>query len=89
MLYELGKQGVQFATFPETVVLCSQYFSLVQSPMRNTVGPEQRRLTNESVTVPSPATDAIGEAAAAAGVVVWIGAGEPLAAKLGAYLGHS
>jgi len=76
VIHELGKQGVQFATFPETVVPYYPYFSFVQSPVRNIVGPEQRRLMDESVTVPSPATDAIGEAAAAAGVVVSIGVNE-------------
>jgi nitrilase len=76
IIHELGKQGVQFATFPETVVPYYPYFSFVQSPVRNIVGPEQRRLMDESVTVPSPATDAIGEAAAAAGVVVSVGVNE-------------
>jgi hypothetical protein len=29
---ELGQQGVQFATFPETVVPCYPYFSFVHTP---------------------------------------------------------
>jgi len=73
---ELGRQGVQFATFPETVVPYYPYFSFVQSPLQNIVGPEQRKLLDQAVTVPSPATDAIGEAAAQAGVVVSIGVNE-------------
>ena len=31
-IIELGRQGVQFATFPETVVPYYPYFSFVQTP---------------------------------------------------------
>jgi aliphatic nitrilase len=75
-IHELGQQGVQFATFPETVVPYHRYFSFVQSPLQNIVGPEQRKLLDQAVTVPSSATDAISEAAAQAGVVVSIGVNE-------------
>src|SRR5499433_3684613 len=75
-IHELGRQGVQFATFPETVVPYYPYFSFVQSPLQNIVGPEQRKLLGQAVTVPSPATDAIGEAARQAGLVVSIGVNE-------------
>jgi aliphatic nitrilase len=34
-IHELGGQGVQFATFPETVVPYYPYFSFVQSPLQN------------------------------------------------------
>jgi nitrilase len=75
---ELGKQGVRFATFPETVVPYYPYFSLLQPPIRNinVVGSEQLKLMDQAVTVPSPATDAIGAAAKQAGVVVSIGVNE-------------
>jgi nitrilase len=73
---ELGARGVQFATFPETVVPYYPYFSFVQPPFQNIAGPEQRRLIDQAVTVPSPATEAIGEAARQAGVVVSIGVNE-------------
>jgi aliphatic nitrilase len=73
---ELGQQGVQFATFPETVIPYYPYFSFVQSPLQNIVGPEQRKLLDQAVTVPSPATDAISEAAREARVVVSIGVNE-------------
>src|SRR5215468_8369896 len=73
---DLGKQGVQFATFPETVVPYYPYFSFIQAPLQNIAGPEQRKLLGQAVTVPSPATDAIGEAAREAGVVVSIGVNE-------------
>ena len=62
-IHELGREGVQFATFPETVVPYYPYFSFVQAPVQNVAGPEQRKLLDQAVTVPSPATDAIGEAA--------------------------
>lgn len=75
-IQELGRQGVQFATFPETVVPYYPYFSFVQSPLQNIVGPEHRKLLDQAVTVPSPATDAISEATRQAGVVVSIGVNE-------------
>ena len=75
-IHELGHRRVQFATFPETVVPYYPYFSFVQPPFKNTAGPEQRKLLDEAVTVPSPATDAISEAAGQAGVVVSIGVNE-------------
>ena len=73
---ELGRQGVQFATFSETVVPYYPYFSFVQSPLQNIVGPEHRKLLDQAVTVPSSSTDAISEAAKQAGVVVSIGVNE-------------
>ena len=73
---ELGRRGVQFATFPETVVPCYPYFSFVQPPYRNIGGPEQLRLINEAVAVPSPATHALSEACREAGMAVSIGVNE-------------
>ncbi|MFS8977422.1 nitrilase-related carbon-nitrogen hydrolase [Cupriavidus necator] len=75
-IHELGQQGVQFATFPETVIPYYPYFSFVQTPWQIIVGPEHLKLLDQAVTVPSPATDAIGEAARQAGVVVSIGVNE-------------
>ena len=75
-IHELGKQGVQFATFPETVIPYYPYFSFVQTPLQNLRGPEHSKLLNEAVTVPSDATDAISEAAKKAGIVVSIGINE-------------
>jgi nitrilase len=37
-IHELGQQGVQFATFPETVVPYYPYFSIVQSGYQIIVG---------------------------------------------------
>ena len=73
-IIELGLQGVQFATFPETVVPYYPYFSFVQAPYQ--MKAEHLRLLEQAVTVPSTATHAIGEACEQAGMVVSIGVNE-------------
>jgi nitrilase len=73
---ELGKQGVQFATFPETIVPYYPYFSFVQSAFDMRTGKEHQRLLEESVAVPSAETQAIAEAAKEANMVVSIGVNE-------------
>lgn len=73
-ILELGRKGVQFATFPETVVPYYPYFSFVQRPYEK--GSERHRLLEQAVTVPSAATHAIGEACKQAGMVVSIGVNE-------------
>jgi aliphatic nitrilase len=71
---KLGEQGVQFATFPETFVPYYPYFAFLQPPYL--MGTEHQRLLEESVTVPSAETDAIGRAAKRANMVVSIGVNE-------------
>jgi aliphatic nitrilase len=71
---ELGKQGVQFATFPETIIPYYPYFSYVLAPFA--LAKEHLRLLEESVTVPSAETQAIAEAAKEANMVVAIGINE-------------
>jgi nitrilase len=73
-IVELGRQGVQFATFPETLVPYYPYFSYVQRPFE--MGAEHLRLLEQAVTVPSAATHAIGEACKQAAMVVSIGVNE-------------
>ena len=75
-IHELGLRGVQFATFPETVVPYYPYFSFVQSGYQMIVGLEYLKLLDQAVTVPSLATEAIGDACRQAGVVVSIGVNE-------------
>src|SRR3984885_6932895 len=70
----LGREGVQFATFPETVIPYYPYFSFVQRPFE--MGAEQLRLLDQAVSVPSASTDAIADAARDAGMVVSIGVTE-------------
>ncbi|MBD2781851.1 Nit6803 family nitriliase [Xenorhabdus sp. 42] len=74
IISELGKQGVQFAVFPETVVPYYPYFSFVQPPFA--MGKEHLKLLNESVVIPSEATLAIGQACLQANMVVSIGVNE-------------
>jgi aliphatic nitrilase len=71
---ELGDAGVQFATFPETIIPYYPYFSFVQRPFE--MGVEHLRLLDQAVTVPSAATDALADAARRSGVVVSIGVNE-------------
>ena len=71
---ELGRQDVQFAVFPETIVPYYPYFSFVQRPFE--MRSEHLRLLDQAVTIPSPAVDAIGAAARAAHMVVSIGVNE-------------
>ncbi|TBU78211.1 Nit6803 family nitrilase [Phytopseudomonas daroniae] len=71
---QLGREGVQFAVFPETVVPYYPYFSFVQPPFQ--MGKEHLRLLDESVTVPSAATAVIGEACRETGMVVSLGVNE-------------
>jgi aliphatic nitrilase len=73
---ELARDGVRFATFPETVIPYYPYFSFVQPAFQIVAGREHLRLLDQAVTVPSPATDAIGEACRAGEVVVSIGVNE-------------
>src|SRR3984885_1331581 len=73
-ILELGRQGVQFATFPETVVPYYPYFCYVQSPVE--MGAEHYRLLDQSVTVPSEVTRRIGDACKQANMVVSIGVNE-------------
>src|SRR6201991_3693646 len=73
-IIELGRQGVKFATFPETVVPYYPYFSFVLRPFE--IYAENLRLLEQAVTVPSGATRAIGDACRQAGMVVAIGVSE-------------
>ena len=73
-IIELASQGVQFATFSETLVPYYPYFSYVQRPYETVA--EHLRLLEQAVTVPSASTLAIGDACRQAGMVVAIGVNE-------------
>jgi nitrilase len=73
-ILELATQGVQFAVFPETVIPNYPYYSFVQSPYL--MGREHYKQLEQSVIVPSSATEAIGEACKQAHMVVSIGVNE-------------
>lgn len=51
---ELGKQGVQYATFPETVIPYYPYFAVVQTPLELMTGKEYQRLLEQSVKYRPP-----------------------------------
>lgn len=73
-LLALGREGVQFAVFPETVVPYYPYFSFVQPPFA--MGKQHLKLLEESVIVPSDVTRQIGEACREANIVACIGVNE-------------
>jgi nitrilase len=73
-ILSLGQQGVQYAVFPETVIPNYPYYSFVQSPYL--MGREHYKQLEQSVTIPSPATLAMGEACRQAQMVVSIGVNE-------------
>ncbi len=73
-IHELGKQGIQFATFPETVVPYYPYFAFVVPPY--IMGKHHQQLLEESVAVPSAETLAIAKAAGEENMVVSIGINE-------------
>ena len=75
-IHELSEHGVQFATFPETVVPYYPYFAFIQTPYQIITGGEHVKLLEQAVTVPSAATDAISDVCRQAGVVVSIGINE-------------
>src|SRR5918994_379506 len=75
-IYDLGQEGVQFATFPESVVPYYPYFSFVQAPYQIVAGHEHLKLLDQAVTVPSPATEAISDACKETEIVVSIGVNE-------------
>src|SRR5688572_16735668 len=66
-IQQLGRAGVEFATFPETLVPYYPYFSFLQPAWQIVAGREHLKLLEQAVTVPSAATDAIGEACRQAG----------------------
>ena len=75
-IHDLGREGVQFATFPETVVPYYPYFSFVQPAYQIVGGREHLTLLDQAVTVPSHATNDISNACKEAGLVVSIGINE-------------
>ena len=73
-IIELGRHGVQFATFGEALVPYYPYFSFVRRSFE--MGADHLRLVEQAVTVPSAATLAIAAACKHARSVVSIGINE-------------
>ncbi len=74
LIAKAAADGVELLVFPETVVPYYPYFSFILAPAA--MGPEHLRLYEESVSVPSAATDAVAAAARRGGVVVVLGVNE-------------
>ncbi|HET7544506.1 MAG TPA: Nit6803 family nitrilase [Polyangiaceae bacterium] len=71
---EAAKKGAELVVFPETVLPYYPYFSFIKAPA--VMGADHLKLITESVTVPGPITEQIGQSAKKAGVVVAIGINE-------------
>jgi aliphatic nitrilase len=71
---EAAREGAELVVFPETVVPYYPYFSFIKAPA--TMGADHMLLYEQAVTVPGPVTEAIGQSARQAGVVVAIGVNE-------------
>jgi len=71
---DLGRQGVEFVVFAETLVPYYPYFSFIQAPYA--MGAEHLKLMEESVEIPSVYTQQISAAAKAANMVVSVGVNE-------------
>jgi nitrilase len=71
---DAAKEGVQLIVFPETFIPYYPYFSFIQPPAL--MGKEHMRLYEEAVEVPSPVTEAVGQAAKANSMVVVLGVNE-------------
>lgn len=68
---EARRHGARLLAFPETFLPGYPYFALYQAPVA--INAQVQALYREAVTIPSPATDALCEAAKAASVFVVMG----------------
>jgi len=68
------EQGADIIVFPETFVPYYPYFSFIMPPVWQ--GKEHLRLYEESVVVPGPLTDMVGQTARECGMVVVLGVNE-------------
>ena len=69
-----GNEDIRLAVFPETIVPNYPYFSMINPPL--TIGKLNEQLWDQSVDVPGPVTEAVGEAAGVSGTVVVLGVNE-------------
>jgi aliphatic nitrilase len=69
-----GADGARLIVFPETFVPYYPYFSFVYPPVGT--GARHIKLYEHAVVVPGPVTEAVGQAAAAAGAFVLLGVTE-------------
>lgn len=71
---EAGEAGAKLVAFPETFVPGYPYWAVALPPTR--INDCLQRLYREAVAIPSPATEALGEAAKEAGIFVVMGLNE-------------
>ena len=71
---EASDKGAEFIVFPETFLPYYPYFSFVLPPVQQ--GAPHLELYREAVTVPSPETQAVADAARKRGVVIVLGVTE-------------
>ena len=71
---EAERRDAQLLVFPETFIPNYPYFANWQAPA--TIAEQHLRLFEQSVDIPGPVTQAVGAAAAAAGMVVVLGVNE-------------
>jgi nitrilase len=69
-----GRDQVQLAVFPETVIPTYPYFAMVTPPAA--IGEPMARLYDQAVEVPGTVTEKVGNAAERAGTVVVLGVNE-------------
>lgn len=69
-----GREQVQLAVFPETIIPTYPYFALLTPPVA--IGELMGRLCDQAVDVPGPVTEKVGSAAERAGTVVVLGVNE-------------
>jgi nitrilase len=71
---QAAQAGAQLVVFPETFIPYYPYFSFIHPPVL--MGKEHMRLYEEAVTVPSPVTTAVSQAARSHQMVVVLGVNE-------------
>lgn len=71
---EAGRRDAHLLVFPEAFIPNYSYFANWQPPV--TIGDHHLRLYEQAVDIPGPVTQAVGDAAAASGVVVVLGVNE-------------
>ncbi|MCP3987402.1 MAG: aliphatic nitrilase [bacterium] len=69
-----GREGVRLAVFPETIIPTYPYFAMVEPPLG--IAGLVERLRDGAVDVPGSVTEAVGDAARQAEVVVVLGVNE-------------
>lgn len=73
-ILEAGRGGARLVAFPETCIPCYPYWALVLDPLSTRT--LNRRLYEQAVEIPSPATEALGAAASEAKCYAVVGLNE-------------